>query len=395
MTKSPQNQNSTMEGKTQSGPSSQGNKGPPSAKPVKSGDGFKTSLTCDYCKTSGHSKTKCWKLMGKQLATQQQSVPTGCAVSMRSEVSSQAVKHKDVESENIREDFEPFVLEGSVSLDSDKVDPKPIKIMRDTCCAQSMILEGSLPFSEVSATGENVLIQGIGMDIISVPVHRINLKSDLISGTVIVGVRPELPVKGVSMLLGNDMDGGKVLLQPIVTRDPCTEADNDDESSDVFPACAVTKSMTQKAMLEANSEDEGDDLVPYLDLEGTFMTQLDEQGHLPSSGKKGSPKHRPSQTFKHVLSEDSDDDPLSHNKLVIEQDNDPELKDLGQRALTLQEAEEVPVCFYKQYVVLMRKWRPPDVPASNEWQVVHQILVPKIYHWKSSALPMIVPLQDI
>ena len=66
--------------------------------------------------------------MGKQLAAQQQSVPTGCAVSMRSKVSSQAAK--DVESENIREDFEPFVLEGSVSLDSDKVDPKPIKIMR-------------------------------------------------------------------------------------------------------------------------------------------------------------------------------------------------------------------------------------------------------------------------
>ena len=54
--KSPQNQNSAREGKTQSGSSSQGNKGPPSAKPVKSGDGFKTSLTCDYCKSSGHSK---------------------------------------------------------------------------------------------------------------------------------------------------------------------------------------------------------------------------------------------------------------------------------------------------------------------------------------------------
>ena len=130
--KSPQSQSSTKEGKTQSGSSSQGNKGPPSAKPVKSGDGFKTSLTCDYCKLSGHNKTKCWKLMGKQLAAQQQSVPTGCAVSMRSEVSSQAVKHKDFESENIREDFEPFVLEGSVSLNSDEVDPKPIKIMRDT-----------------------------------------------------------------------------------------------------------------------------------------------------------------------------------------------------------------------------------------------------------------------
>ena len=82
------------------------------------------------------------------------------------------------------------------------------------------------------------------------------------------------------------------------------------------------------------------------------MTQLDEPGHLPSSGEKSSPKHRPSQNFKHVLSGDSDDDPLSHNKLVIEQENDPELKDLGQRALTLQEAEEVPVCFYKQNGVL-------------------------------------------
>ena len=92
--------------------------------------------------------------MGKQLAAQQQSVPTGCAVFIRSEVSTQAVKtkvstqavkHKDVQSENVRKDFEPFVLEGSVSLDSDNVNPKPIKIMRDTCCAQSMILEGSCP----------------------------------------------------------------------------------------------------------------------------------------------------------------------------------------------------------------------------------------------------------
>ena len=57
--KSSQNQNSSKEGKQQSGSSSQGYKGPPSAKPVKSGDGFKTSLTFDYCKLLGHNKTKC------------------------------------------------------------------------------------------------------------------------------------------------------------------------------------------------------------------------------------------------------------------------------------------------------------------------------------------------
>ena len=57
--KSSQNQNNTKEGKTLSSSSSQGNKGPPSAKPVQSGDGFKTPLTCDYCKLSGHNKIKC------------------------------------------------------------------------------------------------------------------------------------------------------------------------------------------------------------------------------------------------------------------------------------------------------------------------------------------------
>ena len=28
----------------------------------------------------------------------------------------------------------------------------------------------------------------------------------------------------------------------------------------------------------------------------------------------------------------------------------------------------------------MRQWRPPDAPASDEWQVVHQIIVPITHH---------------
>ena len=67
---------------------------------------------------------------------------------------SQAVKEKDDESDKIREAFEQFVLKSSVSLEGDEVYPKPVKIMRDTCCAQSMILERSLPFSEVSNRGK-------------------------------------------------------------------------------------------------------------------------------------------------------------------------------------------------------------------------------------------------
>ena len=51
-----------------------------------------------------------------------------------------------------------------MSLDGNDVNQIPVKIMCDSCCAQSITLEGSLPFSAKSATDESVLIQGIGMN---------------------------------------------------------------------------------------------------------------------------------------------------------------------------------------------------------------------------------------
>jgi len=44
----------------------------------------------------------------------------------------------------------------------------------------------------------HVLIQGVGMDVIRVPLHQIHLQSELVSGPVVVGARPSLPVKVVS-----------------------------------------------------------------------------------------------------------------------------------------------------------------------------------------------------
>ena len=73
-----------------------------------------TSVTCFFCKQSGHVNSKCNHWLAKQKATNPPSVPTGCAVSMRSGVRSQAVEQRNIESDKIRQDFEPFVLEGSV-----------------------------------------------------------------------------------------------------------------------------------------------------------------------------------------------------------------------------------------------------------------------------------------
>ena len=366
-------QEGAKEGKSQSSSSGQGNKPSSNSKP-KSGDGYKP-LKCNYCKENGHTYSTCWKLMGKQLAQKQATTPTMCAVptmpQVASPVISQEIKPNQVESEKVREDFEPFVIEGEISLDNEEDSLKSIKIVRDTCCGQSMILEGSLPFSDATATGEHVLVEGIGMNIIKVPLHKMNLKSGLVSGPVVIGVRPKLPIKGVSMLLGNDLAGEKVLPEPIVSNKPCTEVVSDEEK-DIFPACAVTRAMSKKASQES-SEDKPTESVSksqksnelVYDLEDTFLTQLNDEVENTSQSEN---------------SNDSLHDPLSHDKLILEQENEPELREISKRALNSQEAEQNPVCFYKQNGVLMRKWRPPDAPADEEWKVVHQIVVPKVYH---------------
>ena len=69
---------------------------------------------------------------------------------------------------------------------------------------KSLLLESVLSLSERTSTDRSVLLQGVELGVIDVPLHRIYLKSDLITGPVIVGVRPTLPVQGVSLLLGND-----------------------------------------------------------------------------------------------------------------------------------------------------------------------------------------------
>ena len=384
-------QGSTQEKKTQSNSQEKGSRENSGAK-SKYGSRPRSKLECDHCKKSGHLMSTCYKLHGyppKPEGPKNESTPIGCAVPLSSEihtsVEKQEIPQKGVETEKVREDFEPFVLEGFVSLSSDSVSPKPIKVMRDTCCGQSMILEDTLPFGHESSTGTNALIQGIGMDTISVPLHKMNLKSDLVSGTVTIGIRSELPVKGVSMLLGNDLAGTKVLPNPIVSQVPCTK-DESDEEKEIFPACAVTRSMTRKVSQEnseqvmsqdTHMESSEGDFVP--NLEDTFFSELEDfAGHLPSSGETKSPHVKPASEHEKVR--DCDKDPLSHDKLVIEQESDPTLSKLSQRALSQQEAEQIPVCFYKQNGVLMRKWRPPDAPVDEEWKVVHQIVVPKVYH---------------
>uniref|UniRef100_A0A8C2FDI9 SCAN box domain-containing protein n=1 Tax=Cyprinus carpio TaxID=7962 RepID=A0A8C2FDI9_CYPCA len=143
--------------------------------------------------------------------------------------------------------YEPFILNGSVSL-SVGSDYKPIQMLRDTGSAQSLILKSALSFSSESYTGESVLIQGIELGCVKVPLHQVHLKSDLVEGPVKIAVCSQLPVKGISLILGNDLAGGKVFPCPVVTDVPTARGSNDiaEKFPSVFPVCAVTRAQARK-----------------------------------------------------------------------------------------------------------------------------------------------------
>ena len=69
---------------------------------------------------------------------------------------------------------------------------------------------------------------------------------------------------------------------------------------------------------------------------------------------------------------------LSPRKLAIEQECDPEIMNLKRGALSEREAENVPVCYFVNNI-LMRKWQPPNIPVSHKWGIVYQVVVPSPY----------------
>ena len=158
------------------------------------------------------------------------------------------------------------MLNGFVSLSGDNCPPTPIKILRDTGASQSLILADILPFSEKTSSGTSVLIQGVECGTVNIPLHHVNLSSDLVTGPVVIGIKPSLPFKGVHLLLGNDLAGDKVVVNPLVTDTPNigqTDDPIEQEIPDLYPSCAVTRAMAKKAILKDSNSD--------TDLTDTFI----------------------------------------------------------------------------------------------------------------------------
>ena len=181
------------------------------------------------------------------------------------------------------------------------------------------------------------------------------LSSDLVSGPVNVGLGSSLPFEGVQLLLGNDLTGDKVDINPIVTDVPCVEHLPDPvekEIPNLYPACAVTRAMSKKKLSDEDKD---------VDIADTLISQVFEETVSKNlSGIKS-------------LEEDDDISSLrkdvelnSRSYLIAEQHRDPEILPLFQRTVNENEVLQNPVCFFTKNGVLMRKWRPPDVPADDE-----------------------------
>ncbi len=125
-----------------------------------------------------------------------------------------------------------------------------VTILRDTGAAQSMMLDSVLPMLSKQQSASHVLVKSFGCDSYSsIPVYTVTLESDLVNEEVNVGVVSELPVKGVDLLLGNDLAGSRVVAVPQLCVDPMVNISDDLETKfpGTFPSCVVTRSMSHKA----------------------------------------------------------------------------------------------------------------------------------------------------
>ena len=159
---------------------------------------------CHFCGKKGHVKADCYALKNRSKPMSVESAALSAPV-----VRVVPDQHSHRVCEKGPGDYLPFVSAGFVSLtrDSEKV---PVKILRDTGALSSFILASVLPFSEQSDTGETALVRGMGLSVVSAPVHRLQLFSDLVQGEVCLAVRPAFPVEGVQLVLGNRLAGGHV-----------------------------------------------------------------------------------------------------------------------------------------------------------------------------------------
>ena len=159
------------------------------------------------------------------------------------------------------------------------------------------------------------------------------------------------------MILGNDLAGERVMVDPRVVEKPRHNEKTErlaEKFPGIFPASVVTCLMKAKkeAIKEQGKEEIG--------LSGTFLENTD--GKFEERNKEKAEKalrRNESRNEKENIPEKQEGESklvISRQNLIEEQSNDKELLDLFKIALTPVEAEKVSVGYLIKDNILMKKW---------------------------------------
>ncbi len=314
------------------------------------------SRECFYCHEVGHLIAGCPVLKRQNQSLRRQGPKSvGFARVTSLPVSS--------DEQVIDSGYDPFVFSGVVFL-TEQENKIPIRILRDTGSAQSFVLGSVLPFTRDSYCGSDVLVQGIELGIVRVPLHYVNIQSDLVSGFVKIAVRSQLPIKGVDLILGNDLAGEKVLPFPEVVENPLSEPQNVVDSvsnlTSVFPACVVTRAQSRK-------------YSDVVELSDSFLVSPDSADvchEFPEEVEQGR-----SELLSTVPSAEIDLS-LSIDRVTLAsaQKHDGSLARCRAAVVKKDDVFEKPVAYFYDDGLLMRK----RTPATSECEAdaVYQIVVP-------------------
>lgn len=111
--------------------------------------------------------------------------------------------HQPVETTEL-EMFDGFLSRWRVAV-VDGGTEASVTVLQDTASGQSIIVAGTIDLPEASALGTFVPIKGFGGAYSAVSLHRAFVRTNIFVVHAKVAVVPELPVKGVTFLLGNDL----------------------------------------------------------------------------------------------------------------------------------------------------------------------------------------------
>ena len=107
------------------------------------------------------------------------------------------------------EDFRPFISRGLVCA-RDGSDRQDIGILRDTGSAQTVMLRECVPRAARHYPMSYTRVRGIEGRTQEIPVCLVHIESDVASGLVPVGLVDAIPIRGVSLILGNDLAGHRI-----------------------------------------------------------------------------------------------------------------------------------------------------------------------------------------